>query len=66
VCAGGCPGVAQFMALEASMDPNGDGDISDRVDVINMSLGGEFGDIATDGVGLAINKAVKLGTTVVI
>ena len=66
VCAGGCPGVAQFMALEASMDPNGDGDISDRVDVINMSLGGDFGDIATDGVGLAINQAVKLGTTVVI
>lgn len=66
VCAGGCPGVAQFMALEAAMDPNGDGDISDRVDVINMSLGGDFGDIATDGVGLAINQAVKLGTNVVI
>ena len=66
VCAGGCPGLAQFMALEASMDPNGDGDISDRVDVINMSLGGVYGDIASDGVGLAINQAVKLGTTVVI
>ncbi len=66
VCRGGCPGLAQLLALEAAMDPNGDGDISDRVDVINMSLGGDFGDIATDGVGLAINQAVKLGTSVVI
>ncbi|MEC8327586.1 MAG: S8 family serine peptidase [Pseudomonadota bacterium] len=68
VCSGGCPGIAQFMALEAAMDPNGDGDISDRVDVINMSLGGSYGDIATqrDGVSLAINEASKLGTSVVI
>ncbi|MCQ8879645.1 S8 family serine peptidase [Pseudoalteromonas shioyasakiensis] len=61
-----CPGLAQLLALENAMDPNGDGDISDRVDVINMSLGGDYGDIANDAVGLFINKAVKLGTSVVI
>ncbi|MGO3301031.1 MAG: S8 family serine peptidase, partial [Pseudoalteromonas sp.] len=62
----GCSGLAQLLALENAMDPNNDGDISDRVDVINMSLGGTYGDIATDAVSLFINEAVKLGTNVVI
>lgn len=31
------------LAIEWAMDPNGDGDMSDRVDVINMSLGSAFG-----------------------
>jgi len=31
-----------------------------------MSLGGDYGDIANDAVGLFINQAVKLGTNVVI
>lgn len=66
VCDSGCPGLAQLLALENAMDPNNDGDISDRVDVINMSLGGNYGDVATDAVGLFINEAVKLGTNVVI
>ncbi|WP_105253436.1 S8 family serine peptidase [Pseudoalteromonas sp. T1lg75] len=66
VCAGTCPGVAQLMALEEAMDPNKDMDIADRVDVINMSLGGDYGDIAESAVGLFINRAVTLGTNVVI
>ena len=66
VCDSGCSGLAQLLALENAMDPNNDGDISDRVDVINMSLGGTYGDIATDAVSLFINEAVKLGTNVVI
>ncbi|KZN36051.1 hypothetical protein N480_18855 [Pseudoalteromonas luteoviolacea S2607] len=69
VCGGGCPFAAQLGALEDAMDPNGDGDISDRVDVINMSLGGEFGSTETsaiDGTQYLIHKLVKLGTNVVI
>jgi len=61
-----CPGLAQLNALEAAMDPNGDGNIEDRVDVINMSLGGDYGGPATDAVGLLINEAVRLGTNLVI
>lgn len=61
-----CPGLAQILALENAMDPDNNGDITDRVDVINMSLGGSYGDIANDAVGLFINQAVKLGTNVVI
>jgi subtilisin family serine protease len=30
-------------AIEWSVDPNGDGNFSDRMDVINMSLGADFG-----------------------
>jgi hypothetical protein len=66
VCNSGCPGLAQLLALEAAMDPNGDGNIEDRVDVINMSLGGNYGGPATDAVGLLINEAVRLGTNLVI
>ncbi|MBQ4838958.1 S8 family serine peptidase [Pseudoalteromonas luteoviolacea] len=67
VCGGGCPFAAQLGALEAAMDPNGDGDISDRVDVINMSLGGEFGSTdREDGTQFLIHQAVKMGTNVVI
>lgn len=67
VCGGGCPYAAQANALEAAMDPNGDGDLSDRADVINMSLGGEFGDTYTeDGTQYLIQRAVRLGTNMVI
>jgi len=34
---GGCGPAPRVLALEAAMDPNGDGDISDRVDLINLS-----------------------------
>ncbi|MDP4489303.1 S8 family serine peptidase [Pseudoalteromonas piscicida] len=66
VCAETCPGLAQLLALESAMDPNGDGDISDRVDVVNMSLGGDFGDNRAGAVQELIDKAVMLGTNVVI
>lgn len=34
VCGGGCPSAAQVSALEAAMDPNGDGDTADRKSVV--------------------------------
>lgn len=66
VCDRSCPGAAQLAGLEASMDPNGDGDISDRVDVINMSLGGDFGTSRGGAVAELINQAVELGVVVAI
>ena len=57
----GCSGAAQMMALEAAMDPNGDGDIADRVDVINMSLGGNFGTTRGGAVQEMLDKAALLG-----
>lgn len=51
-------------AIEYALDPNGDGDISDHVDVINMSLGSGFGDPA-DPSAVSANNASKLGIIVV-
>ncbi|WP_338024798.1 S8 family serine peptidase [Anaerolinea thermolimosa] len=53
-------------ALEWAMDPNGDGDLSDRVDVINMSLGSVWGVAsADDPEQVALNLISSLGTVVV-
>ena len=40
----GCSGSTNVVieALDRTLDPNGDGDFSDRANVVNMSLGGEF------------------------
>ncbi|TLN26676.1 hypothetical protein FDZ74_01715, partial [bacterium] len=54
-------------ALEMAMDPNGDGDLSDRVDVINMSLGSVWG-VADDSdpEQVAIDLISQMGTVVVV
>ncbi|WP_394129513.1 S8 family serine peptidase [Shewanella maritima] len=61
VCGEFCPGIAQLNALEAAIDPNGDGDISDRVDIVNMSLGGDFGDTAGGAVQEMIDEMSEIG-----
>lgn len=50
--------------IEWAMDPNQDGDISDHVDVINMSLGAGFGS-PFDPSAVASNNAVSMGIVVV-
>jgi subtilisin family serine protease len=59
-----CSGVALLQALEAALDPNGDGDVSDAVDVINMSLGANYGQIENPVSGASAN-AVRMGVVVV-
>jgi hypothetical protein len=50
-------------ALERAMDPNGDGDPSDHVDVVNLSLGWEAG---SDSVtSAAVDRATAAGIVVV-
>lgn len=51
-------------AIEFALDPNGDGDMSDHVDVINMSLGSSFGDPNSPS-ALASQNAAELGIIVV-
>ena len=46
-------------AVERTVDPNGDGDMSDRVDVANLSLGGSGG--PDDAVSIAVDNATALG-----
>lgn len=48
--------------IEATVDPDNDNDFSDKLDVVNMSLGDKGGD-PNDPLNEAINNAVKLGVT---
>ncbi len=57
----GCKGASNLvpLALEWSVDPNGDGDFSDHLDVVNLSVGSSYGSydnpssIAADNASLA-------------
>ncbi|MBD8079804.1 S8 family peptidase [Cellulosimicrobium arenosum] len=48
-------------ALEWAADPNGDGDLSDRLDIVNLSLGSD-GSPADDPENLFIDQLSRLGT----
>ncbi len=61
--ASSCNGVALLKGVDFALDPNGDGDLSDAVDVINMSLGSNYGQIEDD-LTFAANNAVAVGTFV--
>jgi subtilisin family serine protease len=50
-------------AIEWSIDPNGDGNFSDRMDVINMSLGANFG-YADDSDDVSATNAAAAGIIV--
>lgn len=62
----GCEGSTQMVipALEWALDPNRDGDLSDRLDVVNLSLGVDYGD-HLDPDAVAVERAVAAGVVVV-
>ncbi|WP_051784275.1 S8 family peptidase [Lentzea aerocolonigenes] len=62
----GCEGSTNLtaQALDWALDPNGDGDFSDRLDVVNLSLGSDFG-AADDPDALFVRKLVEHGVVVV-
>src|SRR5664280_354296 len=43
-----CSGVALIEAMDWVLDPNGDGDLSDHMDIVNLSLGSDYGTAADD------------------
>jgi minor extracellular serine protease Vpr len=59
-----CNGIALIKAVEYAIDPNGDGDTEDAVDVINMSLGSNYGQVEDD-LTQASTNAVKVGVVIV-
>ena len=59
-----CSNIAILQGIDWALDPNGDGDIRDAVDLINLSLGSDYGQPEDDST-LAVNEAAKLGVTVV-
>jgi len=62
----GCTGSTGLttQAINWAVDPNGDGDPSDHVDVINMSLGSNFG-LSNDASAAASSNAALAGVIVV-
>lgn len=65
----GCSGTTSLVldALERAADPNQDGDYSDRLDVVNLSLGSPFGFQASDDPEeAAVEQLAQLGSVVVI
>jgi subtilisin family serine protease len=62
----GCEGATALtpLALDRALDPNGDGDPADRLDVVNLSLGSDFAP-ADDPVNDFVQKLLDAGTTVV-
>ncbi len=59
-----CDGLAMIAAFDRAGDPNGDGNMNDHVDSINMSIGSLFAaDVSTED---AANRAVRAGIAVAI
>ena len=63
--AGGTSDAAVIAALEYAADPNRDGDPSDRIDVLNLSLGSNYGS-GVDMYSRAVSNASKAGIMTVI
>jgi uncharacterized repeat protein (TIGR01451 family) len=61
-CGGGTALVPQ--AIDWALDPNGDGSLADRLDIINLSLGTSFGQ-AESVTALAAENAARTGMLVV-
>lgn len=60
-----CSGVALIQAMDFVVDPNGDGSTSDRLDIVNMSLGALYGIAFDDDLSLAVDRASRLGVLTV-
>ncbi|MBK6596895.1 MAG: S8 family serine peptidase [Proteobacteria bacterium] len=60
-----CSGVALLQGIEFSLDPNGDGDLSDHVDIMNMSLGATYGQAFDDDLSAAVDNATQAGVLTV-
>ncbi|HRF49299.1 MAG TPA: S8 family serine peptidase [Anaerolineales bacterium] len=60
-----CSGIALLQAVDYALDPNGDGDLDDRAQIINMSLGSNYGTAYNDDLSHAVDGATVANTLVV-
>jgi len=60
-----CSGTAILQGFDFSLDPNRDGDLSDAVDVVNLSLGASYGQRENPSV-LAATNVSNFGVVVVV
>lgn len=60
-----CSGIALLQGMDFALDPNGDGDTDDAADVINMSLGSDYGTAPDDALSAAVENATDAGVLTV-
>jgi subtilisin family serine protease len=60
-----CSGIALIQGMEFAVNPNGDGRLDDRVDIINMSLGSNYGQPFDDDLAAAVDNATAVGVLTV-
>ncbi len=60
-----CSGTALLLAMDFALDPNGDGRINDRVDIINLSLGSPYGQPFDDDLSAAVDNAARVNVLTV-
>jgi len=60
-----CSGIALIQGMEFAVNPNGDGRLNDRVDIINMSLGSDYGQPFDDDLAAAVDNATAVGVLTV-
>jgi minor extracellular serine protease Vpr len=56
-----CSGIALIQGMDFAVDPNGDGNFNDRMDIINMSLGSPYGQPFDDDLSAAVDNATAVG-----
>ncbi len=59
-----CSGIAILQGIDYALDPNDDGDLSDAMDIVNLSLGGPYGQ-AQDETSAALNNLVRAGVVAI-
>ena len=60
-----CSGVALLLGMDYALDPNADGVTDDHVDIINMSLGSDYGQAFDDDLSQAVENATEIGVLTV-
>ncbi|MBN2112997.1 MAG: S8 family serine peptidase [Acidimicrobiia bacterium] len=60
-----CSGIALIQGMDFALDPNMDGAVDDHVDVINMSLGSDYGQAFDDDLSQAVEAATRVGVLTV-
>ena len=56
-----CSGVALLQAMDYVVDPNGDFDTSDHLDIVNLSLGQPYGQAYDEDLSQAVENAATVG-----
>nr|WP_044200013.1 S8 family serine peptidase [Oscillochloris trichoides] len=60
-----CSGAAILLGMEYAVDPNGDGQTDDHVDIVNMSFGSAYGEGYFDELATAVEHADLIGVLTV-